>query len=373
MSYIPGDVILYKYRVEKWLNGNLYQVTQLSRNARRMLQVVGLNDANVTEDIFRRTNDEFQAAVRLSDQISHPNLLKALDSDSSGDLAVLLMEDMPGGSLAERLTKVTPGTAAFSAADAVQLGTQIADGLQALHARGYVHGDLQPANIFLDEQGHVKLGGLGKAKMPGYSFDLFPAPPTATSDYLSPEQKAGPKNLSFASDIYALGGILFGLLSGRVYSRQQPVTKVGALLIKGPEWLSALILRMLSPDPGQRPVDGGAAARLLRAAGGRVEAPPPAFPVSQVPSVELLPDVIEPVAAVVAGQVQATLDSAQARLQQIPAKVVEAARRETDSLPSVLTFNKVRRAPKPGAKFPIGLVVAFIFFVVLCIVLVILK
>ena len=91
MSYIPGDVILYKYRVEKWLNGNLYQVTQLSRNARRMLQVVGLNDANVTEDIFRRTNDEFQAAVRLSDQISHPNLLKALDSDSSGDLAVLLM------------------------------------------------------------------------------------------------------------------------------------------------------------------------------------------------------------------------------------------------------------------------------------------
>src|SRR5512140_2677094 len=103
MSYITGDVILYKYRVEKWLNGDLYQVTQLSRNARRMLQVVSLADANMTEELFRRTNDEFQAAVRLSDQISHPNLLKVLGSDASGDLLVLLMEDMSGGSLADRL------------------------------------------------------------------------------------------------------------------------------------------------------------------------------------------------------------------------------------------------------------------------------
>ena len=368
MSYIPGDVILYKYRVEKWLNGDLYQVTQLSRNVRRMLQVVSLADANMTEDILRRTNDEFQAAVRLSDQISHPNLLKVLDCDASGDLLVLLMEDMPGGSLADRLAKVTPGTAAVSAADAVQLGIQIADGLQALHERGYIHSDLQPSNIFLDAQGHIKVGGLGRAKMAGYSFELFPAPVQAISDYISPEQKAGSKNLSFATDIYALGCVMFGLLSGRVYARQQPVTKTSALLIKGPEWLGALLLRMLSPDPARRLVDGAAAARLLRAAGGPVETPAAEFPVSQVPSVDLLPDMIEPVAAVVS-QIPARLEAAQAKLEQIPARVRQAALRETDPIPSPRPPNQPRRAAKAGARSPVGLIGVIIFFIGLCIVL----
>jgi serine/threonine protein kinase len=371
MSYIPGDVILYKYRVDKWLNGDLYQVTQLSRNARRMLQVVSLTDEHMTEDVFRRTNDEFQAAVRLSDQISHPNLLKVLDSDASGDLLVLLMEDMPGGSLADRLAKVTPGTAAVAPSEAVALSMQIAEGLQALHARGYIHGDLQPSNIFLDEQGHVKLGGLGKAKMPGYSFDLFPDPVTSTSDYLSPEQKAGPKNLTFASDIYSLGCIMFGLLSGRVYTRQQPVTKVSALLIKGPDWLSALILRMLSPDPTQRPADGGAVTRLLQAAGGNIEALPSAFPDSQTSQVELLPDVIAPVAAMIS-QAPARLEAAQAKLRQLPDKVAQAAHRETDPIPSSQPRNNIKGSRKANTRSPIGLVIVIIFFIVLCIVLVIL-
>jgi eukaryotic-like serine/threonine-protein kinase len=365
MTYIPGDVILYKYRVEKWLSGDLYQVTQLSRNARRMLQVVSMADANMTEELFRRTNDEFQAAVRLSDQISHPNLLKVLDSDASGDLLVLLMEDMPGGSLADRLAKVTPGTAAVSAADAVQMGTQIAEGLQALHGRGYVHGDLQPSNIFFDEQGHIKLGGLGKAKIPGYSFELFPAPLSMPSDFLSPEQKSGSKNLSFASDIYSLGCILFGLLSGRVYSRQQPVTKVGAMLIKGPDWLSALILRMLSPDPSQRPADGGAAARLLQAAGKLVETPAPDFPASQSEAVELLPDMLQPAANKIE-QLPARLEAAQAKLQQAPARVAQAVRNVSDPIPVG------RPHARTNARVPVGLVIVIIFFIVLCIVLAIL-
>ena len=372
MSYIPGDVILYKYRVEKWLNGELYQVTQLSRNARRMLQVISRTDANVTEALFRQAKDEFQAAVRLSSQISHPNLLQVLDCDSDTDLLALIMEDMPGGSLADRLAKVTPGTLAVPTGEAVQLGIQIAEGLQALHSRGYVHGDLQPSNIFLDKQGQVKLGGLGKAKMPGYSFDLFPVPVAVNADYYSPEQKAGPRILSFASDIYSLGCVLFGLLSGRVYSRQQPVTKVSALLIKGPDWLGALILRMLSPDPSQRPADGAAAVRLLRAAGGQIEAPPPTFPASQTSSVELLPDWIAPVSAKV-GQIPGKLKSISAKIEQLPAKVERAAGRQTDLLPPLQPGNISRPAPKLSAKLPIRLIVVVIFIIVLCVVIVILR
>jgi serine/threonine protein kinase len=372
MSYIPGDVLLYKYRVEKWLNGNLYQVTQLSRNALRMLQVVSRMDANMTEEIFRQANEEFQTAVRLSDQISHPNLLKVLDTDSSEDVLALLMEDMPGGSLAERLAKVTPGTATMPAAEAVQLSTQIAEGLQALHGRGYVHGDLQPSTIFLDEQGRVKLGGLGKARMPGYSLELSPAPVVAASDYYSPEQKAGSRNLSFASDIYALGCIMFGLLSGRVYSRQQPVTKVSALLIKGPEWLGVLLLRMLSPDPIRRPVDGAETVRLLRAGGGQVAAPPPAFPASQAQSVELLPDWFEPVTSV-AGQIPAKVKAVKAKIDQLPAQVVQAARKQVDSVLPPLSRTNIQRTLKQNFKVPTGLIIAVIFFIVLCIVLVILR
>ncbi len=323
MAYSPGDVLLYKYRIEKRLGsanpGELYQVTHLSRNALRMLQVVSRTDANVTEELFRQANDEFQAAVRLSSQISHPNLLQMLDSDSNADLAALLMEDAPGGSLAGRMAQVSSGTAAVSPGEAVRLAIQIADGLQALHSRGYVHGDVQPSNIFLDEQGQVKLGGLGKANLPGYSFELFLAPAAAVSDYGSPEQIASPRNISFAADIYALGGILFWLLSGRMYSKQKPVTKVSALALRAPEWLSALILRMLSPDPRQRPADGAAAAGLLRRA-GQVEAPAPASPIPQPPPVELLPDWVAPLKSL-AGQIPARLEALPAKIEQLPAKI----------------------------------------------------
>ena len=149
------------------------------------------------------------------------------------------------------------------------------------------------------------------------------------------------------------------------------MTKTSALLIKGPEWLGALLLRMLSPDPTRRPADGAAAARLLRAAGGQVEAPAAEFPVSQVPSVDLLPDMIEPVAAVV-NQIPARLEAAQAKLQQIPARVKQAALREIDPIPPARPRNQPRSAAKPGTRSAAGLVVVIIFFIGLCIVLAIL-
>ena len=369
MAYIPGDVILYKYRIEKWLNGDLYQVTQLSRNARRMLQVVSRTAENVTEESFRQANEDFQAAVRLSSQISHPNLLQVFDCDASADLLALLMEDAPGGSLADRLAKVTPGTPAVSTGEAIQLATQIADGLQALHSRGYLHGDLQPSNIFLDQQGQVKLGGLGKARQPIYSVDLFSAPPAIESDYASPEQKAGSKNITFASDIYSLGCILFGLLSGRVYTRQQPVTKVSAMLIKGPEWLSALILRLLSPDPTQRPLDGSEVARLLRAAGKPLEALAPAFISAPPALVELLPDLAAPVTSVIQ-QVHSQVESLPARIEQLPAKVGQIAAREIASIPPP-QFRA--RQQKQGPRIAVGLVVVVIIFIIVCVVLYVIK
>ncbi len=371
MAYSPGDVLLYKYRIEKQLGsasaGELYQITHLSRNARRLLQVVSRTDANLTEDLFRQVNDEFQAAVRLSSQISHPNLLQMLDSDANEDLATLLMEDAPGGTLASRMAQVSSGTAVVSPGEAVRLAAQIADGLAALHARGYLHGDLQPSNIFLDEQGQAKLGGLGKAKMPGYSFELFPAPAAAVSDYASPEQTAGPRNLSFSSDIYALGGILFWLISGRLYSKQKPVTKVSALALRAPEWLSALILRMLSPDPRLRPVDGAAAAALLRSA-GQAAAPAPASPTSQPAPVELLPDWTAPLQSM-AEQIPGKLEGLPAKIEQLPAKIKKIESRQPASpLPARQPNNNPRPA-KQGSGVSIGLVVALILFIILCILL----
>jgi serine/threonine protein kinase len=371
MAYSPGDILLYKYRIEKRLGsastGELYQVTHLARNALRMLQVVSRADANVTEELFRQANDEFQAAVRLSSQISHPNLLQMLDCDANADLLALLMEDAPGGSLAGRMTQVPSGTAVVSPGEAVRLATQIADGLQALHSRGYVHGDVQPSNIFLDEQGQVKLGGLGKANMPGYSFELFPALAAVVSDYASPEQIASPRNLSFPADIYALGGILFWLISGRMYSKQKPVTKVSALALRAPEWLSALILRMLSPDPRLRPADGAAAAALLRRA-GQVAAPAPASPIPQTPPVELLPDWVAPLKSL-AGQIPGKLEALPAKIEQLPAKVKQIESRQTAPPPPPLQQNNSRRPARQGFQVSAGLVVLIIFFIILCILL----
>jgi len=151
----------------------------------------------------------------------------------------------------------------------VQMSVEVADGLAALHELDIVHRDLKPSNILFDQNGHAKVADLGLAQ--AHSSDSLrsqlsnPRPHPGTPAYMSPEQENTNKYLTPASDVYALGLVLFEVLTGRVYRNQRPGTRARELRQDVPLWLDALLARMLSPEPEKRPWNGREAMALLRA------------------------------------------------------------------------------------------------------------
>ena len=151
----------------------------------------------------------------------------------------------------------------------VQTAIHVAQGLAALHSRDVVHRDLKPSNILFDEHGNAKVADLGLAQIPGgpslRSQRSSSPPHPGTPEYMSPEQASGRDFLSSASDIFALGLVLFETLTGRLYKSERTGTRASQLRRDVPDWLDKLVAaHCLSRDPEKRPWDGAEAAKLLR-------------------------------------------------------------------------------------------------------------
>ena len=126
-----------------------------------------------------------------------------------------------------------------------------------------VHRDLKPGNILFDQQNHAKVADLGLAQVPGASSSRSmlgsgeeASRHPGTQAYMSPEQETKFGYLTPASDVYALGLILFEMLTGRLYKTQPPETHLRDMRPDIPVWLDELVARMLAEDPKQRPWNG---------------------------------------------------------------------------------------------------------------------
>ena len=152
--------------------------------------------------------ERFVREARLASTLRHPSLVEVYDV--SVERGFLVMEFLPGGSLAQRL-------AAGERLAAVQIRRMALDligGLEAAHHRGVVHRDVKPANIFFDARGTAKLGDFGVAHL----VDLGQTQTgglIGTLAYMSPEQITGAP-ISIAADLYALGITLFESLANRL-------------------------------------------------------------------------------------------------------------------------------------------------------------
>ena len=186
----------------------------------------------------------FEQEARAAAALSHPNILAVLDIGTDANAPFIVSELLEGETLRER---VTAGPVAVR--KAVQLALAIANGLTAAHEKGILHRDLKPENIFVTGDNRAKILDFGLAKLTqdpsAAGSSIVTAPATqpgvvlGTVGYMAPEQVRG-LPVDQRADLFALGAILYELLSGRrAFSRDTAPETMTAILNEDPPDLSA--------------------------------------------------------------------------------------------------------------------------------------
>jgi eukaryotic-like serine/threonine-protein kinase len=193
--------------------------------------------------------------------LQHPNIVQVFETGTADGHPYIAMEYVPGGSLAQATR-----TAPVSPRDAAKLVRTLAEGVQHAHERGIVHRDLKPANVLLAADGTPKIADFGLVKR---LDDLATLTHTGailgTPCYMAPEQAAGAgREVGPLSDVYALGAVLYELLTGRPpFQGQSPLEVLDrvrtedpvpprAVRLKVPRDLETICLTCLRKEPGKR-------------------------------------------------------------------------------------------------------------------------
>src|SRR5215211_3450283 len=205
--------------------------------------------------------ERFRREARAAARLSHPNIVAVFDSGTDAGLHYLVMEYVPGQSLAELLARqgrLTPRQAA-------ELGVEVCAALAAAHAQGLVHRDVKPANVLVGDDGRVKVTDFGIVKAAATTL-TGTGTVLGTAAYLSPEQAQGGP-VDARSDLYSLGCVLYELLCGSPPfgsgTDNPPVAVATRHLHQPPESpsvhnpqvdpaLDAVVLTALAKDPAQR-------------------------------------------------------------------------------------------------------------------------
>ena len=248
--------------------GIVYRATDSTLHRDVALKVLPDAFANDPERLAR-----FQREAQVLASLNHPNIAAIHGLEQSGDVQALVLELVEGPTLQDR-TAAGP----IPLDEALPIARQIAEALEAAHEQGIIHRDLKPANVKVKEDGTVKVldFGLAKALEPELSDVEAANSPTrtmtaaatkmgvlmGTAAYMSPEQAAG-KPADRRSDIWALGIVLFEMLTGQPLFTGETVSHVLASVLKTePDWnalppatpslLRRLLRRCLEKDRRER-------------------------------------------------------------------------------------------------------------------------
>ena len=193
----------------------------------------------------------FLQEARLAAKLDHPNIVDIYDVNIESQF--IAMEYVDGGTLRDILNK----RKRLSLAQARAVIIQLCRGLQVAHNAGVLHRDIKPANIFVTRKKKIKLGDFGIAHIAKIEQDAFTqlSSQIGTLPYMSPEQVQG-GTLTVASDIYAVGVVLYEMLTGSPPFLRGDIAYHHLHSTPEPPGISpsvdAIVLRCLEKDPSQR-------------------------------------------------------------------------------------------------------------------------
>jgi len=275
----PGSVVA-GYRIEELLGrgamGAVFRAVR-ARDGQEVALKVLAADLSGDPELRQRFEREGRAALA----ISHPHVVACHEVARGEGRLFLALELVPGGSLEDLLKH----RGALAPLEAARLGAQIARGLAAIHGAGIVHRDLKPGNVLLDEEGSPKVSDFGLAGATTASKMGFTRGLTATGElvgtpsYMAPEQVDDARQATERSDLYALGCVLFALVTGeppftggKLTVLQHHLEKAAPApgeRVKGvPAALDRLVVALLAKKPEDRPASATAVALELEAIAG---------------------------------------------------------------------------------------------------------
>ncbi|MFD9411207.1 protein kinase [Streptomyces sp. NPDC059989] len=272
-----GDVLADRYRLDRRLGHGGMGEVWLGHDLKldRSVAVKGLLDTATHHEVVARFRREATIGARLQ----HPGITVVHDVGQHDGRLFIVMELLAGEDLRSLLARERGGLPVDTA---LGLTAQAAEALAAAHEQNVVHRDLKPANLFLLPGGRVKICDFGIARSSDATLGLTPpGEPFGSPAFMAPEQVRG-ESVDARSDLYALGCVLYALLSG-----QPPFGTAGPAyvlmhrhLMEAPRplgvspGLNRLVLALLAKDPADRPESAELVAKALRGLVGAGHAAP---------------------------------------------------------------------------------------------------
>ena len=244
-DFSAGDVFAGRYRmiarVGRGGMGDVWRADDLILEAPVALKLMHSTSPSDRSRILQE--------VRLARKITHRAVCRVFDVGEDGETIFFSMEFVQGEDLAaflKRAGRLTSGRV-------LEIGHQLCSGLAAAHAEGVLHRDLKPANVLIDQDGQVRITDFGIAVT---TRDAVPHVMIGTLGYMAPEQLAPDGALSERTDIYALGVILYELVTGQPHHTLRSADPSSRLSLLAPDvnpLLERAILKAISPNPLDRP------------------------------------------------------------------------------------------------------------------------
>ena len=207
-------------------------------------------------DVSEETRERFFREARSAGQLAHRNIITIYDFGEEGGRAYIVMELLNG----ESLTTVLARPERLPLEQQVEIMARVSEGLAFAHAKGIIHRDVKPANLFLTTDGAIKVLDFGVARIASSKLTRSGLI-VGTPDYMSPEQVLG-KVVDQRSDVFSAGAVFYQLLTGRkpfgaktlpmILNKVMSENPAPPTEAEAPPDLAALVMKALDKDPAKR-------------------------------------------------------------------------------------------------------------------------